>query len=292
MAMLGDLSEFSLPDILQMFERAAKTGQLSIWAPTGIHRIWFYQGRVITALSPDKQQNLRQLLIDCQAIDSQTALHLSTFCQLNEPLGSYLRKQSLTSSAQLAIVFRQQLKTGLYSLFALKSGQFRFAANVPLPYDEMTGMSKGGMDAAMEGLRQFESLEQNLKDLPQPDSTLVKMASELPLLKLSGLEWGIWERISSENPVRVIAQQLQADLLDVRKACLRLMQVGLIEEIPVSLTTPPAAVSLPSPKELKLEKSVKETSQKASKEPEAVATKAPVNTSLLSRLTTVLKAMR
>ncbi len=60
MAMLGDLSEFSLSDILQMFERAAKTGQLSIWAPTGIHRIWFYQGRVITALSPDKQKHLRR----------------------------------------------------------------------------------------------------------------------------------------------------------------------------------------------------------------------------------------
>lgn len=292
MAMLGDLSEFSLPDILQMFERAAKTGQLSIWAPTGIHRIWFYQGRVITALTPDKQQYLRQLLIDCQAIDSQTALHLSTFCQLNEPLGSYLRKQSLTSPAQLAIVFRQQLKTGLYSLFALKSGQFRFAANVPLPYDEMTGMSKGGMDAAMEGLRQFESLEQNLKDLPQPDSTLVKMASELPLLKLSSLEWGIWERIGAENPVRVIAQQLRVDLLDVRKACLRLIQVGLIEEIPVSLATPPIAVSVPSRRELKSEKLARETFQKASKESEIAATKAPVNATLLSRLTTVLKAMR
>ncbi len=292
MAMLGDLSEFSLPDILQMFERAAKTGQLSIWAPTGIHRIWFYQGRVITALSPDKQQHLRQLLVDCQAIDHKTALHLSTFCTLSEPIGSYLRKQSLTSSAQLAVVFRHQLKTGLYSLFALKAGQFRFAANVPLPYDEMTGMSKGGMDAAMEGLRQFESLEQNLKDLPQPDSTLVKMTSELPLLKLSGLEWGIWERISSENPVRAIAQQLQADLLEVRKACLRLMQVGLIEEIPASLITTSKTLAETISKQSMLEKSAQPLPQKSDKTLEKEATKSPVNMTLLSRLTTVLKSMR
>jgi Domain of unknown function (DUF4388) len=292
MAMLGNLSEFSLPDILQMFERSGKTGQLSVWAPTGIYRVWFYQGRVIASISPESQHRLKQLLVDCQAIDGEMALHLDTLTPLNEPLGSYLRKQSLIAPPQLAMVFRQQLKLGLYDLFSLQSGQFRFGANVPLPYEEMTGISKGSMEAAMEGLRQVESLAQNLKDLPQPDSTLIKMASELPLLKLSSLEWGIWERISVDNPVRAIAQQLQTDLLEVRKACLRLIQVGLLEEIPASLANAPSAASLPSPRALALDQSAKSIAQKTSKGSETEAKKPPINMTLLSRLTTVLKAMR
>jgi Domain of unknown function (DUF4388) len=285
MAMLGDLGEFSLPDILQMFESAAKTGQLSIWAPTGIFRIWFYQGRVITALTPEKPQQLRQLLIDAQAIDQRTALQLKVLYQLEEPLGNYLKKQSLISSAQLATVFRQQLKIGLYHLFTLKEGQFRFAANVPLPYDEMTGMSKGGMDAAMEGLRNLESFEHFKKDLPQPDSTLLKTTSELPLVKLSSLEWGIWERISSRMPVRAIAEQLQTDLLQVRQASLRLIQVGLVEEIPASLGSGLDSKS----------GSTKKTTPHLQETPKVSATEsAPyaVSTTLLSRLASVLKARR
>ncbi len=286
MAMLGDLSEFSLPDILQMFERAAKTGQLSIWTPAGIYRVWFYQGRVIASISPDKSHHLKQLMVDCKAINPQTAAQINTLSPLNEPMGNYLRQQALISPAQLATVFRQQLKMGLYGLFSLKAGQFRFAANVPLPYEEMTGMSKGGMDAAMEGLRQFESVHQTSKDLPQPDSTLVKTAAELPLLKLSGLEWGIWERIGAKSSVRAIAQQLQADLLEVRKACLRLVQVGLIEEIPASLATPSAPERVPTPER------AKSLPQQTSKPSEPESTKSPINATLLSRLTTVLKAMR
>jgi Domain of unknown function (DUF4388) len=286
MAMLGDLGEFALPDILQMFERASKTGQLSIWAPSGIFRVWFYQGRVIAALTPERPQQLRQLLIDAQAIDQRTALQLKVLSQLEEPLGAYLKKQSLISSAQLATVFRQQLKVGLYNLFTLRAGQFRFAANVPLPYDEMTGMSKGGMDAAMEGLRNLESFEPFTKDLPQPDSTLLKMTSELPLVKLSNLEWGIWERINSQTPIRVIAEQLKTDLLEVRQACLRLIQVGLTEEIPASLGAIPVLASKPV-----LTKTASHHSELAKGSAPEPAPHA-VSQTLLSRLASVLKARR
>jgi Domain of unknown function (DUF4388) len=285
MAMIGDLGEFSLPDILQMFERASKTGQLSIWSPTGIHRVWFYQGRVITALLPEEKQQLRKLLIDCRAIDQNTALRLKILHSLEEPLGNYLKKQNLISAAQLATVFRQQLKIGLYSLFALQEGQFRFAANVPAPYDEMTGMSKGGMDAAMEGLRKVEFLEQFQKDLPQPDSTLVKTTSELPLVKLSGLEWGIWERIGSQIPIRAISEQLQADLLEVRQACLRLIQVGLVEENTASLISAPLPISKTvSPTNLHPQETIKDSAE--------VSAPPAVSTTLLSRLTSLLKARR
>jgi hypothetical protein len=50
MAMLGDLQEFSLGDLLHLMEKGKKSGQLSVWAPNGIYRIWLYQGRVIAAL--------------------------------------------------------------------------------------------------------------------------------------------------------------------------------------------------------------------------------------------------
>jgi len=64
MSMLGNLTEFALPDIFQMFERSGKTGRLSIWALTGRYRIFFYQGRIIAAMPPESQYALKQILID------------------------------------------------------------------------------------------------------------------------------------------------------------------------------------------------------------------------------------
>ncbi|HEY9828753.1 MAG TPA: DUF4388 domain-containing protein [Stenomitos sp.] len=291
MAMLGDLSDFSLPDILQMFERAEKTGQLSIWSPLGIYRIWFHQGRIISAIAPDEQHKLKQLLNDHASINPSILTSLSATSPLSEPLGNLLRKRELITPASLAQVFRLQIKAGLYALFALKSGQFRFAANVPLPYEEMTGLSKGALEVAMEGLRQMEVLDQAAQELPQHDSTFIRLATELPLLKLSSLEWSIWDCISPDKSLQKIALQVGADVLEVRKVCLRLMQIGLIEEVTsvtISVEAPTAAPaenlhpqrwSLPS----------------ASTHPQADTAdlaKTAINPGLLNRLASVLKAIR
>lgn len=281
--MLGDLSEVSLADILQMFERAAKTGQLSIWSQNGIYRIWFFQGRIVATLSPEKQHLLKQLLMDCQDIDQEVIAQINTLFSLNEPIGIFLKKRAYISASQLATVFRKQLQVGLYDLFALQSGQFRFAPNVSPPFDEMTGMSKGGMDAAIEGLRRVELQTQNHKNLPLPDSIFTKIVTEPPILKLSDLEWNAWMQIAPQNSVRVIAQRLNSDLLETRKACYRLMQVGLIEEIPASLTQPTDQALTSSPeKPTTLQKELKTSKSESS----------TLNLTLLKRLTSVLKSIR
>jgi signal recognition particle receptor subunit beta len=141
MAMVGDLQEFSLCDLLHLIERGRKTGQLSIWAPNGIYRIWFYQGRVVTAIPPQPEHSLENLLANSRGVRGQDVAR-STPHPLNEPLGHCLQRQGLITPAALAKLFRHQLQTGLYSLFALESGQFSFLPNVPMPYREMTGLSK------------------------------------------------------------------------------------------------------------------------------------------------------
>lgn len=291
MAMLGDLSDFPLPDILQMFERAEKTGQLSIWSPLGIYRIWFHQGRIISAIAPDAQYQLKQLLCTHASIEPSILTSFSSASPLSEPVGNLLRKRELITPAHLAQIFRLQIKAGLYTLFALKSGQFRFAANVPLPYEEMTGLSKGALEAAMEGLRQVEELDQQEKELPSPDSTFIRLATELPLLKLSNLEWSTWDCISPDKSLQKIALQMNADVLEVRKVCLRLMQIGLIEEV-TSATISTEAPAAPSARTLRHHGWSLPSASKQPQTDTADLAKTTINPSLLNRLASVLKAIR
>lgn len=238
MAMTGDLSEFSLADLLQMLERGSKSGRLSISTPNGIYSVWLYQGRIVATVNPNPQASLQALLAEGDKVSSRVVSKMVSFCPVREPLGICLKRQGLVAPTSLAVVFRQQLQTGLYNLFDLIAGQFSFEANAPLPYSEMTGLSKGAMEAVLEGLRHAQARALEEENLPQPDATLLRSSLELPMLRLSSLEWSVLENVGSPRCLRDLAQRLQDDLLEVRRVSARLIKLGLIEEIdPHSLPT-------------------------------------------------------
>ncbi|MDX2270949.1 MAG: DUF4388 domain-containing protein [Cyanobacteriota bacterium] len=284
MAMVGDLQEFSLPDLLQLIERGSKTGQLSVWAPNGIYRIWFYQGRIIAAVPPEKEHHLEQLLANSGFSSDRVVAKLASLCPLNEPLGICLQRQDLIAPPALAKLFRQQLRMGLYSLFSLEGGQFSFTANAPMPYGEMTGLSKGSTAAIMEGLRLLETSQKPVEDLPQPDDRFFRTSHELPLFKLSTLEWSIWEQVSPYRKLHDIAQLLHADLLEVRRAAARLKTVGLID-----LYTDKSTSSQLTPKEASVPAQPLPTSPVKSR---IEGSPEPISSSLLSRLASVLRGIR
>ncbi|WP_181256689.1 DUF4388 domain-containing protein [Merismopedia glauca] len=229
--MLGNLEDFSLANILQMFERSSRSGQLSIWTPNGIYRIWFYQGRVMAGVSPQPENNLRNFLKSHPEADDKLKSFLSSSLSIDRPLGIHLKEKELVSRKLLADAFRQQLQIAVYSIINHPSGQFRFTSNLPFPYLEMTGLSKSAIEVALQGLRQVEKQKQLEASFPQPDSSFFRLTQELPLVNLSTLEWSIWERVSPDIPINNLAQKLGEDLLEIRQACSRLIQIGLLEEI-------------------------------------------------------------
>jgi hypothetical protein len=286
MAMVGNLQDFSISDLFHMFERGSKTGQLSLWATTGIYRIWFYQGRVIGAISPKKEHSLKSLIATYQPNNSELLSSISKIGKLKEPLGTYLTKQGLIMPNIIAKVFRRQLDVSLYDLFSLSSGQFAFVQELALPYEEMTGMSRGAVDIAMEGLRKLEVINQSDKFLPQPDSRFMKLTEELPLFPLCPIEWSVWEMIVPEKSLKDISSQLRADLLEVRRATSRLVRVSLIEQVTADFT-PPTKVSTST-----LENYAAAIQTLEDSSVESQPTKETVNTKLLNRLVSMLKNVR
>ncbi|WP_457501301.1 DUF4388 domain-containing protein [Thermostichus sp. MS-CIW-39] len=272
-------------------EKGKKAGQLSIWAPNGIQRIWFYQGRVVAALTPEEKHRLESLLTRFGLVDEQVVSQLVAR-GLEEPLGRCLQRQGLISPVDLAKLFRHQLQVGLYSLFALESGQFSFLPNVPMPYREMTGLSKGATAAVLEALQQLKLEQQPEKDLPEPDSCFWRTSTELPLFKLSALEWGILEQVSPSRKLTALAQALGSDLLEVRYACARLAKLGLI-----SPCEGPTVLARSG--HLELSKSIAEEvnpepvrERLGARVPGLQDEGGPVKPSLVSRLATLLKGMR
>jgi DNA-binding MarR family transcriptional regulator len=281
--MLGDLQDFSLPDLFQMFRKAQKSGQLSIWTPQGIFRIGLYQGRLISIISPDWQMRLKSLLFKDQPLSPKSAVSLPNMSLLEEPLGTYLSKKELVSPQQLTQVFRQQLQQVLYPLFTLTTGQFRFASNVPIPFEEITGLSKDAIEVAIEALRFIEDTREDYEHLPQPDGSFVRTAKDLPTLNLSPNEWSVLERINPDIAVCEIAAQLLLDLLEVRKICARLEKVGLIQPLTAASAKTSLASSVPTGKSQVTEFANSNASPQVAEK---------INLTLFNRLTAVLRSKR
>jgi hypothetical protein len=291
MAIVGDLQEFSLPDLLQLIEKGSKTGQLSVWAPNGIYKIWFYQGRVIAALPPEEEHRLEGLLARSGLVSERVVEKLASFCGPEEPLGRCLQRQGLISPVALAKLFRHQLQVGLYSLFALEAGQFSFLPSVRLPYREMTGLSKGASAVVLEALQQLKLEQRPEESLPQPDSYFWRTSSELPLYRLSPLEWGVLEGVSPSRNLAELARALGADLLEVRYACARLAKLGLIS--PCDGPTAIVPSLLVSDKLTAVAESLEAAKEKPStKLPSFSQGSDRVKPSLVSRLATLLRGVR
>jgi hypothetical protein len=291
MAIVGDLQEFSLPDLLQLIEKGSKTGQLSVWAPNGIYKIWFYQGRVIAALPPEEEHRLESLLARSGLVSERVVEKLASFCGPEEPLGRCLQRQGLISPVALAKLFRHQLQVGLYSLFTLEAGQFSFLPSVRLPYREMTGLSKGASAVVLEALQQLKLDQRPEESLPQPDSYFWRTSSELPLYRLSPLEWGVLEGVSPSRNLAELARALGADLLEVRYACARLAKLGLIS--PCDGPTAIVPSLLVSDKLTAVAESLEAAKEKPStKLPSFSQGSDRVKPSLVSRLATLLRGVR
>jgi hypothetical protein len=167
MGMLGNLEDFSLPKILEMFEESSKSGKLSVWSSDGIYRIWFHEGKVIGTVSPQPEHSLRNFLQSHAEATDALKSFLDSTLSIERPLGLHLQEKELVSPKLLSEAFFQQIQIGIYKLIDLKNGQFRFTSNLPYPYLEMTGLSKGAKEVATQGLRQVELLKQPKASLPE-----------------------------------------------------------------------------------------------------------------------------
>jgi hypothetical protein len=152
MSITGSLSDFSLQEIFQFLENGKKTGLLTLrtlpespTTPLSIHYIWVSQGSLVAAANQLNHDGLVSLITQYQWVSNRAVTKLAQFSPANQPLGLYLKNQGVLQTAQLEHLFQMQIVQELCPLFQVNDAQFKFDQNVPLPMQEMTGLSVSGV---------------------------------------------------------------------------------------------------------------------------------------------------
>lgn len=253
MCITGYLTDFSLPEICQLFDKGHQTGLLKIHACLStetslskVHYIWVYHGRIVAVAKRLDHRGLVSLIAQSRWISSRNFARLIQQCSSNQTLGSYLKNRGALRSQQLKWLFQVQVLQPMSNLFQLQAGKFQIDFNVPLPTREMTGLSIPAMAATLIGLRSLQNWDTLADKLPAQNSGLVTVISNKYHYRLNNIELQVWKYANRKISLEAIAKQLELPVEKVQQIAFQLITVGLAEEVPLlaSATATPVAESL------------------------------------------------
>lgn len=163
-AFSGDLSDFSLPDLLEFLRNGRRSGLLVFTSQKGIGSLHFSEGRVTSATSPATPP-IGQVLVESQQLakDVLDAAAGALGSAPDDPLiCDHLLREGLVESAALQVALEKQLGVTLHEVLQWKDGEFTFDR------DGETGAAKLGsvvsVDVQGPLMRVFQEMDEAARD--------------------------------------------------------------------------------------------------------------------------------
>jgi len=195
MALEGTLKDFSLADIFQLIGLQRKTGVLTLRSPEDVVTISFLDGKVVGADSLNKrlEDRLGQVLLKSKAI-SPEALEkaLSLQQETLERLGHILVSHGFITKEELSAALQQQILQIIYRTFRWQDGDYHFAQEATVDYDQELVQPLPTESILMEGARMLDEwpiIEKKIPDrkvvfVPTKAAENVQVAEEEELEEL------------------------------------------------------------------------------------------------------------
>ncbi len=216
MALKGNLKTMAIADILQWLSLGNKTGTLTIINQNIIKKIYFRDGKIISASSNDKREYLGAYLINNGLIDEESLKEaLETHKEKKEILGRYLVRKGIIEEETMINILKTKVEETIYSLFLWDNGEFQFYDN-ELPEKTLFPITIGIDWIIMEGIRrvdefnEIKSIFNSTNIVFQTDPLVVKETDQK-----TPLHEKILSMINSENSIDDIIENVVASEYEI-----------------------------------------------------------------------------
>jgi hypothetical protein len=171
---IGELSDISVTDLIDIFTRRGRTGRLVVKAGGQEVHLYFEDGRILLISSTDITIRLGRMLIRQGLLDTQRlleALHLQSEAGSKRPLGQMLLDRDWVTRADLTRCVEEQSIEALARAISAEPGLFVFEAGVSRPaYVEPVPLDPSILLRAAQ--ERTEALRVLRDQLPQPGTPL------------------------------------------------------------------------------------------------------------------------
>ena len=248
--MEGFIDTFSLLELFQIIESGKKSGKLSFTpifkkdSPqiegAKLFKLWFNQGNFVSLVILMSPESLITNIQDNGWIDSETLAEVQNSCPQDEPFGTCLQQQKLSSESQINSLFEIQLDT-VRQLFKVDRAWFKFeeidrgdriSEARDFPWKEMTGKQKRPAELSIEAMRDISNWQRFEEDLPTAISGLRKLNGDR--MQLTSLEEKVWNYADGTVALKTIAHEASASLEEIQRIALSMILAGIVEEVPMA----------------------------------------------------------
>ena len=235
-ALQGDLSVISLPDVLQMLKMQRQTGCFYIQSTDQSISVYFHEGNVAQVFGQKLATEFllgRYLILKSKISKHDLQLILQSRRSKNRlPIGEQLVRLGYIDHRDLQTALSQQSAELLYELMRWKQGEFTFTTlepNHPV-FKNIEHLQLAVDHLIMEGMRRMDEWSILQSKLP-PHSLLVRPEdADLPSnVTINTNEHQLLENIRGAVPIDEVVEESTLGSFFTYKMLLRLIQFGLIE---------------------------------------------------------------
>jgi hypothetical protein len=236
MDLQGKIEKFNVPEIFQLISGGKRTGTLGIHRDEQSVMVYFRDGQIIYAYSPNRRNRLGDRLI-ARGIIEQKTLELTLQLQIEsggrKRLGTILIEKQYAKRDQIELILKEQISETVYRLMAWDRGLFKFYDG-KFPTDEDVTLALSTENLILEGARRADEMNRLKAKLPEFSIRLQlkSIAADQQIdLKLNAADWNTMALCDGLRSIGRIMSDSGIDPVDTLKGIIRLMAAGLIEPV-------------------------------------------------------------
>lgn len=220
--MQGELREFTMAELLQLFALAEKTGTLDVSTPSGNSSVQLESGRVIGIGTPGF--DVHKAVQACELMPTRTGATISDITPTSNAAGLSFVVRNMVEPQRWDLFSRRCIEQLVYPYLSQDEGTFE--VNVERPGNCPLAVSLSVQQLVLDGSRWQSEMEEHLEE-GYRQSTRVMRRDETPeLVRLSQLEWLIWASADRPQDIGSIARRVGVPDLDAIDTVRRLLTNG------------------------------------------------------------------
>ncbi len=234
MALKGNLSDFTITQLLNLINLAEKTGSLVIEGPSETAVITFREGKLAYAQIGNPSNNgLGVILHNAKLISKAQygSLKARSEEMSDKELGLLLINSGYVTQQDIIASLQTHSVEILQKLFTWAEGVFQFNAGDTVPEDKIP-VRVELENIIMEGSRKLREWEQLKDEIPNLDMALKftdRPGVNIRSVNMSVEEWRVVSYINPKNSINQIAKATKLNEADIRRIVYSLLQAGLVD---------------------------------------------------------------
>jgi len=234
MDLQGKIEKFNVPEIFQLISSGRRTGTLGINHDEQSVIVYFKDGQVTYAYSPNRRNRLGDRLVARGVIEPKT-LELSLKIQKesggNKRLGAILIEKQYVDQNEIELTLKEQICDTVFRLMTWDRGVFKFYDG-RFPTQEDVTLALSTENLILEGARRADEMNRLKEKLPEFSARLqlkLVLDDRQIELKLSAADWNTLSLCDSRRSIGKVLSDSGIDPVLTLKSIVKLMATGLIE---------------------------------------------------------------